>query len=226
VGGLAAQPVTGLSRLRLPGDRGESYRVLALGAHPDDIEIGCAATLMRLVDDGSIAALRWVVLTGTAERASEARDSAAALAGDTLLEASVEAFPDGFLPWSGGDVKAFFETLKSFRPDVVFTHRIEDAHQDHRMVAELTWQTFREAVICEYEIPKYEGDLGHPNLYVSVSEELAQRKVQHLHNQFPSQRGRRWFTDDTFWALARLRGIESNASTGLAEAFTCRKVVL
>lgn len=226
MGRVAAEAVTSPSRLRLPGNLGVPYRVLALGAHPDDIEIGCAATLMRLLDDGAIAALRWVVLTGTEERAGEARGSAAALADDTPLDASVETFADGFLPWSGDKVKGYMEGLKAFRPDVVFTHRLEDAHQDHRLVAELTWQTFRDAVICEYEIPKYEGDLGHPNLYISVTEELAQRKAEHLHNHFPSQRGRPWFTDETFRALLRLRGIESNSPSGLAEGFTCRKVVL
>jgi LmbE family N-acetylglucosaminyl deacetylase len=181
---------------------------------------------MRLIDDGGVAALRWVVLTSTAERADEARTSAATLAGGAPLEASVEAFADGFLPWSGAEVKRFVEGLKGFAPDVVFTHRLEDAHQDHRLVSELTWQTFRDAVILEYEIPKYEGDLGHPNVYVPVTEELAERKVEHLQRHFPSQRGRQWFTADTFRALLRLRGIESDAATGLAEGFTCRKVRL
>lgn len=218
--------MTAASPFRFPGDRSGPYQVLALGAHPDDIEIGCGATLMRLFGEGAIAALRWVVLTGTADRANEARRSAAALAGATPLEVSVEAFADGFLPWSGDEVKRYMESLKAFGPDIVFTHRLEDAHQDHRLLSELTWQTFRDVIICEYEIPKYEADLGHPNLYVSVTEELAQRKAEHLRAHFPSQRARRWFTDDTFRALLRLRGIESNSPTGLAEAYTCRKLVL
>lgn len=226
MGSVAATTLTSLPTLHLPGDRKEPCRILLLGAHPDDIEIGCGATIMRLLDDGAIGALRWVVLTGTQERADEARSSARAIAQGDLAEVSVEAFEDGFLPWSGADVKRYMESLKAFVPDFVFTHRLEDAHQDHRLVSELAWQTFREATIFEYEIPKYEGDLGHPNLYVSVTEELAKRKAEHLHNHFASQSARRWFTDDTFRALLRLRGLESHSATGLAEGFTCRKVVL
>jgi LmbE family N-acetylglucosaminyl deacetylase len=226
MGRMAAHSMTFPTPIQVPGDRSGPYRVLALGAHPDDIEIGCAATLMRLLDDAGVAAVRWVVLTGTANRADEARASAAALAGDTPLEVTVEAFADGFLPWKGDEVKTYLEGLKAFAPDLVFTHRLEDAHQDHRLVAELTWQTFREAMIYEYEITKYEGDLGHPNLYVSVSESLAQRKVEHLQRHFPSQHGRQWFSADTFRALLRLRGIEANSPTGLAEGFTCRKMRL
>ena len=226
MGCVVAEGVTSPSSIQLPGDRSGPHRVLALGAHPDDIEIGCAATLMRLLDAGEIATLRWVVLTGALERADEARSSAAALAGATPLDVSVEGFADGFLPWAGDDVKRYVETLKGFAPDVVFTHRLEDAHQDHRLVSELTWQTFRDAMIYEYEIPKYEGDRGHPNLYISVSEALAERKVDHLQLHFPSQRGRQWFSADTFRALLRLRGIECNSPTGLAEGFTCRKLRL
>ncbi len=226
MGSMASEGMTTSGRIRLPGNGGSPYRVLALGAHPDDIEIGCAATLMRLLDDASVAALRWVVLTGTANRADEARASAAALAGETTLELSVEAFSDGFLPWRGDEVKRYLEGLKAFAPDVVFTHRLEDAHQDHRLVSELTWQTFRSEMIIEYEIPKYDGDLGHPNLYVSVAADLAQRKVEHLCRHFPSQLARQWFSADTFHSLLRLRGVEANSPTGLAEAFTCRKVLL
>lgn len=214
------------SRLRLLGDRGDAYRVLAIGAHPDDIEIGCAATLMRLIDESAIAAIRWVVLTGTPERAAEAHASAVALTGDVPLEASVEAFEDGYLPWAGADVKLSLEGHKAFKPDLIFTHRLEDAHQDHRLVAELAWQIFRDALICEYEIPKYEGDLGHPNLFVTVTRDLAQRKIDHVQQAFPSQLGRQWFSADSFQALLRLRGIEANSPTGLAEAFTCRKLVI
>lgn len=218
--------MTTSARLRLFGDRDEPLRVLAIGAHPDDIEIGCAATLMRLIDESAVAALRCVVLTGDAERAAEARASAAALAGGVPLEVSVGEFQDGYLPWAGADVKRTLEGHKSFRPDVIFTHRLEDAHQDHRLIAELTWQTFREDLICEYEIPKYEGDLGHPNLFVAVAEDVARRKIEHLQRHYPSQHGRQWFTADSFQALLRLRGIESNSPTGLAEGFTCRKLVI
>lgn len=226
MGRVAPSLMTTLSRIRLLTDQLAPYRILAIGAHPDDIEIGCAATFMRLVDESAIAAFRWVVLTGTPERATEARRSAASIAGEIPLEGSVEAFTDGFLPWAGAEVKTYLEGLKDFRPDIVFTHRLEDAHQDHRLVGELVWQTFRDAVICEYEIAKYEGDLGHPNLYISTTDALARRKAEHLQEHFPSQRGRHWFTADSFHAVLRLRGIESNSPTGLAEAFTCRKLVI
>ena len=226
MGGLAIGLVTTSARLGLLGARGEPYRVLAIGAHPDDIEIGCAATLMRMIDELAIAAVRWVVLTGNTVRAAEARASVAALAGEVPLEASIEAFEDGYLPWAGADVKRALEAHKDFHPDLVFTHRLEDAHQDHRLVAELSWQTFRDALICEYEISKYEGDLGHPNLFLTVTPELAKRKVEHLQHHFPSQQGRQWFSPDSFQALLRLRGVESNSPTGLAEGFTCRKMVI
>jgi len=213
--------------LTLPfGDR--PLRVLALGAHPDDIEIGCGGTMLRLAAEGRIAEARWVVLSGTPERAAEARRGADCfLAGIERREVVLREFRDGFFPHAGPALKEVFEELKgAFEPDVVFAPRREDLHQDHRAVAELAWQTFRDHAILEYEIAKYEGDLGSPNLYVTLPEETCRRKIELIQDTFRSQAARTWFTADTFWALLRLRGLESNAPSRYAEGFTARKVVL
>jgi LmbE family N-acetylglucosaminyl deacetylase len=217
--------VLGLTFARDPD---EPPRVLALGAHADDIEIGCGGTLLRLVAEHPNLSVHWVVLSGEGERAGEAADSAAAfLEGAGASRVEVEGFRDGFFPYLGAAVKQFFESLKSrVSPDLILAPRLEDRHQDHRLVAELTWNTFRDHLILEYEIPKYEGDLGQPNLFVPLEPERAERKIELLRKHFPSQAGRGWFSDETFWAILRLRGIESNAPSGLAEAFHARKLVL
>jgi LmbE family N-acetylglucosaminyl deacetylase len=217
--------VLGLSFRR---DASEPLRLLTLGAHADDIEIGCGGTILRLVAEHPGLSVDWVVLSGEGERAGEAADSAAAFlqgAGESRIE--VERFRDGFFPYDGAGVKRFFERLKSrVSPDLILAPRLEDRHQDHRLVAELAWNTFRDHVILEYEIPKYEGDLGQPNLFVPLAPQQAERKLELLSKHFPSQTGRSWFSDDTFLAILRLRGIESNAPSGLAEAFGARKLVL
>jgi LmbE family N-acetylglucosaminyl deacetylase len=203
-------------------------RVLALGAHADDIEIGCGGTLLRLVEEHPNLTVDWLVLSGDGERAGEAAESGAAfLDGAAAARIAVERFRDGFFPYAGALVKEFFEQLKGrVTPDLVLTHRLEDRHQDHRLVAELTWNTFRDHLILEYEIPKYEGDLGQPNLYVPLRRRHCERKVELLLKHFPSQSGHDWFTDDTFWALLRLRGLESRAPSRFAEAFHARKLVV
>jgi LmbE family N-acetylglucosaminyl deacetylase len=214
--------------LRLGRDPDRPLRVLAVGAHPDDIEIGCGGTMLRLVAEHPGLRVDWLVLSGAGERADEAADSAAAfLEGAGRTRVMVERFRDGFFPYEGGAVKERFERLKAeVDPDVVFTHRLEDRHQDHRLVAELTWNTFRSHLILEYEIPKYEGDLGQPNLFVALEPEHGQRKVELLRKCFPSQAGRSWFSDDTFWALLRLRGVESGGPGRFAEAFGARKLLM
>jgi LmbE family N-acetylglucosaminyl deacetylase len=214
--------------LSLAPSDGDPPRLLAIGAHADDIEIGCGATILRLVAEHPGLSVDWLVLSGHVERAGEAADSATAfLAGAGVTKIMVEGFRDGFFPYLGGVVKERFEQLKAeVAPDLVLTHRLEDRHQDHRLVAELTWNTFRDHLILEYEIPKYEGDLGRPNLYVPVTQEQGERKVELLRKCFPSQAGRSWFSDDTFWATLRLRGIECNAPGRYAEAFEARKLVL
>jgi LmbE family N-acetylglucosaminyl deacetylase len=214
-------------QLPFPAGRDGGLRVLAIGAHSDDIEIGCGGTVLRLVEDGLAASVGWVVLSAAGERAEEAQASAAAfLKQAPEHEVVLRDFRDGFLPYSGFQVKEFFEELKRFDPDLVLTHRRADVHQDHRLVGELTWNTFRNHLVLEYEIPKYEGDLGQPNLFVTLDRSCCERKIELLMEGFRSQRDRRWFTEDTFWSLLRLRGLESNSPSTYAEAFHARKLVL
>jgi LmbE family N-acetylglucosaminyl deacetylase len=204
------------------------HSFLFLGAHADDIEIGCGATVRKLVQRFPDAEYSWVVLTSDATRADEARSAAQSfLAGADRVCIEVEDFRDGYLPFVGSEVKDYFEALTTkCSPDVIFTHYHGDAHQDHRLVAELTWNTFRDHTILEYEVPKFDGDLGAPNLFVEVDEEECREKIRLILEQFPSQRSRRWFDEPTFRALLRLRGLECNAADGLAEAFYARKVVV
>jgi LmbE family N-acetylglucosaminyl deacetylase len=214
-------------QLPFPAGRDGGLRVLAIGAHSDDIEIGCGGTVLRLVEDGLAASVGWVVLSAAGERAEEARASAASfLKQAPEHEVVVRGFRDGFLPYEGYQVKEFFEELKRFDPDLVLTHRLADVHQDHRLVGELTWNTFRNHLVLEYEIPKYEGDLGQPNLFVTLDRSRCERKIELLMEGFRSQRDRRWFTEDSFWSLLRLRGLESNSPSTYAEAFHARKLVI
>ena len=205
----------------------EQLRILAVGAHADDIEIGAGGTILRLSTEQRIASIAWVVFSGDATRTAEARDSADRfLAGCLSTSVVVHDFRDGFLPYAGAAVKERFEELKAVEPDLVLTHRLEDRHQDHRLLAELTWNTFRDHVVLEYEIPKYEGDLGVMNVYADLAESVAQRKIDLLIEGFPSQRTRPWFREEIFRATLRLRGMESNAPSGYAEAFAVRKLVI
>jgi LmbE family N-acetylglucosaminyl deacetylase len=202
-------------------------RLLLIGAHSDDIEIGCGGTILSLLQRHPGSTVHWVVFAASGVRDEEARRSADAFMADAAArDMRVFPFPDGYLPYHGADVKRHFETLKKdIAPDVVFTHRLEDRHQDHRLLAELTWNTFRDHLVFEYEIPKYEGDLGHPNLFVPLSPALCHRKVALLMEFFGTQRSKRWFTEDLFLGLMRLRGIEAGLSDGGAEGFHCRKLL-
>ena len=208
------------------GDR-TSLEVLALGAHSDDIEIGCGGTLLRLAQTIPGLKVTWVVLSAVGDRGDEARAGAEAfLRGVAEPEIEVESFQDAFFRY-GPEVKEYFEGLKArVSPDLVLTHHGSDLHQDHRLVAELTWNTFRDHLILEYEIPKYDGDLGSPNVFVHLEDEVCRRKVETLRSCFPSQAGKPWFDEDVFRALLRLRGMESRSPNGLAEAFYGRKLVL
>jgi LmbE family N-acetylglucosaminyl deacetylase len=204
-------------------------RLLCLGAHSDDIEIGAGGTVMRLIAEHPDIEVCWVVVgAGDAVRAEEARRSAALFtAGARKVEVSTLGFRDSFLPWQGDKVKEAFESLKAaFRPDLILTHHDDDRHQDHRLVSELTWNTWRDHPILEYEIMKWDGDLGRPNVYVPLAEPLCRRKVEHLLAVYATQRSRHWFSEDTFLALMRLRGIECNSPSRYAEAFHGRKIVL
>jgi LmbE family N-acetylglucosaminyl deacetylase len=201
-------------------------RVLAIGCHADDIEIGCGGTLLALCRANPELEVDWVVLAADGPRADEARASAADFL-DGIADARVEVHPfrDGFLPYVGGEVKDVFETLKQrVDPQLVFTHAGYDFHQDHRLACELTWNTFRSHLILEYEIPKVDGDIGRPNVYVPLTQELVDRKLDLLDRHFPTQAGKHWFDRDTFSGLMRLRGLEAVAPERFAEGFTCRKV--
>jgi LmbE family N-acetylglucosaminyl deacetylase len=203
-------------------------RVLAIGAHPDDIEIGCAGTILKLIGQGAVSEVLWIVLSGSGERAAEARASAEKLLGDTVhREIVVRDFADGFFPYDGRVIKSYFEQIKQrFEPDLIFTHQRHDLHQDHRVCCELTWNTFRDHLILEYEIPKYDGDMGQPNFFVALDTAVRDRKVSHLMAAFPSQVPKRWFSEELFAGLMRIRGMECNALTAYAEAFYCRKARL
>jgi LmbE family N-acetylglucosaminyl deacetylase len=203
-------------------------RLLCIGAHSDDLEIGCGGTVLEWLARYAQVEVTWVVLSASGDRETEARDSANRLLSKAKRTNLVlRDLRDGYFPAQFDMAKDLFEELKaSEHPDVIFTHWLEDRHQDHRLVAELTWQTFRDHLILEYEIPKYEGDLGQPNLYVTLSTSAGERKVEHLLRHFGSQRAKTWFRPETFFALMQLRGIESRADSGFAEAFHARKLCL
>ena len=213
--------------LALPSAGREPLKLLCLGAHPDDIEIGCGGTILRLVAEVPDLVVRWIVFSGAGLREAEARDSAAAFL-ENVAEKQIQVleFRDGYFPFQGADIKDCFEAIKrDFDPSLILTHWRGDAHQDHRLLAELTHNTFRDHFVLEYEIPKYDGDLGNPALFVLLTQAQVRQKIEIIGQQFPSQRRRRWFSDETFLALARLRGIGCNAPEGLAEAFYVGKIV-
>jgi LmbE family N-acetylglucosaminyl deacetylase len=202
--------------------------VLCIGAHCDDIEIGCGGTILSLIARNPQVAITWLVFTSDDVRGAEARASAAQFltgAGDSTVE--LQAFRERYLPHVGSEVKERFDRLGvEIDPDVIFTHHHADLHQDHRTLAELTHNTFRNHLILEYEIPKYDGDLGRPNVFVHLEAEVCRRKVDALLESFPSQQDKHWFTADTFRAILTIRGLESRAPSGFAEGFYCRKLVL
>ncbi len=202
--------------------------VLCLGAHADDIEIGCGATLLSWLDRSPELQVTWVVFSAAGARHREAMDSAEAyLSQRSGSQIVIKEFPDAYFPAHWEAIKQFFAQLaKSVRPDLVLTHRLEDRHQDHRVISELTWNAFRNTSVLEYEIPKYEGDLGLPNVYVPVERTMADRKLELLHRCFPTQAEKDWFDRETFAGLMRLRGLECRAPSRMAEAFYARKLVL
>lgn len=206
----------------------EELRVLLLGAHSDDIEIGVGATILDWIAAGRRLDIHWCILSAAGARRREAEASAAEfVAGAASATILCAEFKDGHFPFEGSAVKTWFETLKgTVSPDIIFTHRRDDAHQDHRMVSKLTWNTFRDHAILEYEIPKWDGDLGQPNVYVPVSEASIERKIELLDRHFGTQRGKDWFDRDTFRGLARLRGMECRSEHRFAEAFVGRKLML
>ncbi len=212
--------------LNLPSLR-RPLRLLCLGAHSDDLEIGCGGTVLHWLATKRRLEVTWAVFSATGGRADEARRSATVLLrGAAKSHLVLNDLRDGHFPSQFVELKAAFERLKRTAPDIIFSHRLEDRHQDHRAVAEATWQTFRDHLILEYEIPKYEGDLGQPNLYIPLPASAAKRKVEHLMKHFETQRGQDWFRRETFYGLMQTRAVECRASSGLAEAFVLRKAVL
>ena len=207
---------------------GERLSVLCLGAHSDDIEIGAGATILGWIAAGVEVEVHWCVLSANGARAAEAKASAAEfLSGVSKAVVVTGSFRDGFFPYQGADIKTWFEDLKTrVVPDVIFTHHADDAHQDHREVAHLTTNSFRDHLVLAYEIPKWDGDLGRPNIYVAASRAIMSRKVALLERHFASQRSKDWFDASTFMGLARLRGMEARAPEGFAEAFHGRKLLI
>lgn len=206
----------------------QPLRVLCLGAHSDDIEIGCGGTVLSLAGNNEDVEFWWVVFSATGARRQEASNSA-----DSFLqsvpkkEIIIKTFRESFFFAELAEIKEFFEELKlQFQPGLIFTHLRNDLHQDHRAVSDLTWNTFRNHLILEYEIPKYDGDLGSPNVFVNIDERSRQLKVRYILDHFESQRHRHWFTEDTFMSLMRLRGVEAGGDSPYAEGFYCRKLVI
>jgi len=204
------------------------YELLCLGAHSDDLELGCGGTVMRLLRELPVERVTWVVLSGQGPRAAEARRGARRVLGRHPRARVVQAeFRDGFFPYTAAPIKELFEELKrTVAPDLVLTHYREDRHQDHRFVSDLTYNTFRDHLILEYEIMKIDGDLGNPNAYITLDAPTVRRKVKLLQDCFGTQRDKRWFDEESFRGLMRLRGLEAGAPSGYAEAFYARKLVV
>jgi LmbE family N-acetylglucosaminyl deacetylase len=214
-------------KLNFPRNDRDSLNVLCLGAHCDDLEIGCGGTLLHLKETLPGVKFHWVVFSASGPRGQEANKAAELFTAGCDREIVLKAYRDGFLPYDGGEVKGFFEEMKGrVNPDLIFTHWSGDAHQDHRFISELTWNTFRNHLILEYEIPKYDGDLGRPGVFVPLESEIYQKKVGYIMDAFQSQHSKRWFQQETFLAVMRLRGMECNSPSDYAEAFYCRKIVL
>jgi LmbE family N-acetylglucosaminyl deacetylase len=207
---------------------GSARRVLCLGAHSDDIEIGVGGTLLKLAEERPDLEIWWIVFSAPGYRSAEAKESANDfLSGVTSREIRVGSFRESYFPSEWPAIKDWFEEIKAkFDPDIVFTHYRDDRHQDHRVLSDLAWNTFRNHLILEYEILKYDGDLGNPNVFVSLPEHLCTRKINLLLKHFKTQSTKHWFTSDTFEAMHRIRGVECASTSGRAEAFYCRKLIL
>lgn len=207
---------------------GEILNILCVGAHSDDIEIGCGGAILQLLKNRKNIAVYWVVLSAKNKRKQEALASVKSILRNAENKTVViKDFRDGYFPYIGAEIKNYFEELKrSFSPDLIFAPCRHDLHQDHRLVSELTWNTYRDHTILEYEIAKYDGDLGSPNVFFHLDESVCKAKIKNIMSIFKSQAGNHWFSEDVFLSLLRLRGIESNAPTGYAEAFYSRKIVI
>jgi LmbE family N-acetylglucosaminyl deacetylase len=213
--------------LNLPQSHNGPLKILCLGAHADDIEIGCGGTVLQMLSARRDLEFFWVVFSAGSEREREARNSAALfLEQANRKEVIVKSFRDGFFPYEGTEVKEFFEELKNLvSPDLIFTHYRDDCHQDHRTISDLTWNTWRNHLILEYEIPKYDGDLGSPNYFSPLKREVCDRKIKYICDVFQTQNNKAWLTEDTFQAMHRIRGVECASPDKYAEAFYCRKLI-
>ena len=214
--------------LNLSRDPASPLQVLCLGAHSDDIEIGCGGTILQLLSGYSNVDVHWIVFSSNPDREREARASAGLfLKNAKRKKVLVKNFRDGFFPYDGAKIKESLEGMKKdLNPDLIFTHYRDDRHQDHRLVSDLTWNTFRRHLILEYEIPKYDGDMGSPNWFVPLKPKVCERKIKYICEMFKTQRVKEWLTEDTFLAIMRLRGVECQAPDKHAEAFYCRKLTL
>lgn len=211
----------------LRGPQRSLRKILCLGAHCDDIEIGCGGTVLRLQEENRDLDFYWMVFSSTPQRKREADKSAKLFLKSSKYRTVIKSFRDGYFPYEGARIKDTFELLKkSFSPDLIFTHYRNDLHQDHRLICELTWNTFRNHLILEYEIPKYDGDLGAPNFFIELRESLCLKKIDHVMRSFKTQAEKKWFSEETFRALLRIRGIEASAAERYAEAFYCRKILV
>ena len=215
--------------INLKTDAKMPLKILCLGAHPDDIEIGCGGTILKLINQHKKhLEVAWVVFSANGEREKEAIKSAHSFLGNVSKKHILtHHYRDGFLPYYGIEIKDSFESFKKdFSPDIVFTHYREDRHQDHRLISDLTWNTYRNHLILEYEIPKYDGDQGLPNFFVSLDQKTCKQKNKFIIEYFQTQQEKHWLTEETLISLLRLRGIESGRSSRYAEGFYCRKITL
>jgi len=207
---------------------GSPLRILCLGAHSDDIEIGCGGTMLKLLEHYPLAEVRWVVFSASPRRADEARAGAGSFlkqAGSFTVD--IQNFRDGFFPHDGVRIKEYFELIKNDgRPDLILTHYRSDRHQDHRTISDLTWNTFRNHLIWEYEIPKFDGDFGSPTLFVCLTDAHAAAKCAAIMDAFVSQTEKHWLTEELLRSVLRIRGMEAGGDTRYAEAFYTRKMTL
>jgi len=214
-------------KFNLSKKKDEALKILCLGAHSDDIEIGCGGTILRLLEEIKEVEVKWIVFSANSKRANEAEKSAKLfLRNARKKDIVLKHFRESFFPYIGFEIKDYFEEMKKeVTPDIIFTHYRHDLHQDHKLISELTWNTFRDHLILEYEIIKYDGDLGGPNFFVHLNEDICWRKINIVMDYFISQKNREWFTPDAFFSILRIRGIESKAPENYAEGFYCKKVV-
>lgn len=217
-----------MNKFEISIKKGQPLQILCLGAHGDDIEIGCGGTILRLLSEHSNVEIYWVVFSSSGRRSGETVTSAKKfLDGAKSHEIVIENFEDGFFPYEGAKLKRYFEKLKKrATPDLIFSHYRHDLHQDHRLLSELTWNTFRDHLILEYEVIKYDGDLGTPNFFVHLSEPICRKKIGYIMSSFKSQKNKDWFTPEAFFSILRIRGIESKAPEKLAEGFYARKLII